>query len=75
MAQIENGNNNWKEYKKLVMSELKRFNDYQEKLDKKLDKIIVDIATLKVKSGIWGFLGGALSVLIIILVWLMKGLL
>jgi len=71
---MESNDNGWKEYKQLVMAELKRFNSYQEKLDKKLDKIIVDIATLKVKSGIWGFLGGALPVLIIVLVWIVRSL-
>ena len=64
--------NGWEEYKKLVLSELERFNKNQDKFDKKLDKVIIDIATLKVKASIWGALGGMVPILIAIIVWIIR---
>ena len=63
--------NGWEQYKRLVLSELERFNRTQDKLNKKLDKVIVDIATLKVKSGLWGLLGGTMPILIALMIWLL----
>lgn len=74
-AQKDNG---WEEYKRLVMSSLLRLERMQDKHDKddetrfcEVNKTLVairqDIATLKVKAGIWGFAAGSLPSLITIL--------
>ena len=66
----------WKEWSKHVLMELKRLSDKSDQLDKKLDdrltQLAIEIAKLKVKSSIWGMLGGALPVLIGLLIWLLE---
>jgi len=41
-------------------------------LEKKVDVCIVDIAGLKVKSGIWGALAGLIPVSIALTMWIMS---
>ena len=69
-------NDTWREWSKHVLMELKRLSDKSDQLDKKLDdrltQLAVEIAKLKVKSSIWGMLGGALPVLIGLLIWLLE---
>jgi len=40
------------------------------KLHEKIEKLQVDVATLKVKSGFWGVIGGTIPVLIIIVIYI-----
>lgn len=54
-----NNENGWLQWGKYV---LKLIEDH----DKKLDKVIVEIAKLKVKSGVWGLIGGSIPVAIFI---------
>jgi len=56
--------NGWNEYKKLFEHLMKEV----EKLSKKMDNMHADIAVLKVKAGIWGILGGAITLLIFLLI-------
>ena len=69
-------NDTWKEWSRHVLAELKRLSDDYDHLDAKLDdrltQVAVEIAKLKVKAGIWGVLGGALPVLIGLLIWLFQ---
>ena len=69
-------NDTWKEWSKHVLAELKRLSDKSDQLDRKLDdrltQLAVEIAKLKVKASVWGMLGGALPVLIGLLVWLLE---
>ena len=69
-------NDTWKEWSRHVLAELKRLSDKSDQLDRKLDdrltQLAVEIAKLKVKASIWGMLGGALPVLIGLLVWLLE---
>lgn len=60
----EKKENGWNEYQKLVMSKLKDLGQQNKCQDKKIDNIRIDIATLKVKSGIWGAIAGCIPVLI-----------
>ena len=68
--------NGWQEWSKHVLAELKRLSDSYDKLDSKFDeqfnKLSVEIAKLKVKAGVWGMLGGALPVVIGLLIWLLQ---
>ena len=52
----------WHEYQKLVLSELERHNSLLLQMDNMLEKVNVDISSLKVKSGIWGLAGAAVPI-------------
>lgn len=66
------GQNGWNEWSRHVLAELERLNAYCERIEKKLNEAITDIATLKVKAGVWGAIGGAVPVALGLLVWLLK---
>jgi len=67
-------NDSWREWSNFVLMELKRTNTQIEDLDKKIEKLKddqisklkVEIAMLKVKAGIWGVMGGAIPVLVLL---------
>jgi hypothetical protein len=72
---LHESQNGWNEYQRLVLAELERHNTRLETIDEKISAVRVDlvklqvelaaeIATLKVKSGLWGALAGILTVLI-----------
>jgi len=46
--------NGWHEYQKLILAELARHDEQQKMILKTLNKIQIEIATLKVKAGLWG---------------------
>lgn len=56
----------WFEYRRLILSELKRISDDISEVNAKIDrlrsdeigKLKVDVAMLQVKAGMWGALGG-----------------
>ena len=50
----------WNKNARLVLSELKRLNDDIKELDKKLDRVIVAVAVLKIKYGLLGGLIGSI---------------
>lgn len=60
--------NGWEEWGKHVLLELEQNDKAHEKMTEQLQQIQVDIAKLKVKSGFWGALGGAVIALPMILV-------
>lgn len=63
--------NGWAEWGKFVLKELERLNDCYDDQMKLIQALQVDIAMLKVKSGIWGFAAGfipSVSVLIYTLI-------
>ena len=61
----------WMQYRRLILSELKRISADMESVAEKFDlfrreevsQIKVDIAMLKVKAGVWGLGGGLLVAL------------
>lgn len=53
-----NPGNGWDEWGRHVLSELQRLNTNLETCGKSITCIKTDIAMLKVKSGLWGVLGG-----------------
>lgn len=61
----------WEKWSKFVVKELERLGDAYEKLaDKTGDQISelkAEIAMLKIKSGVYGLVGGAILLLIFIL--------
>tara|TARA_R110000824_G_scaffold113930_2_gene264025 strand:- start:475 stop:681 length:207 start_codon:yes stop_codon:yes gene_type:complete len=57
----------WREYKKLVISEIDRLSGHILGLEKKIDHLRSDVVMLKVKSGMWGLLAGLIPVTIALL--------
>ena len=75
---MSNNDCDWFEYKKLILetdkelnSKIKELNELMLAVNQKQTEILVEIGKLQVKSGLWGALGGAISVISIILI---KGL-
>lgn len=71
MAHSDNG---WDEWSKYVLKELERLNACYENIETDLRKIHVEIATLQVKAGIFGAIGGAIPVIVIIALSYLKGM-
>lgn len=53
----------WTQYGKLVLSELERLSRETAKIQTGINKVHIDIATLKIKSGVWGAIAGSLAVI------------
>ena len=64
--------NNWSEYQKLVLAELERHGSLISEIDEKIGNLRVEIAMLKVKSGIWGAAAGLVSVMVFLLYQLLS---
>ena len=64
--------NDWSEYQKLVLAELERHGKLISEIDTKISEIRIELAMLKVKSGIWGAAAGLISVLVFVLYQLMS---
>jgi len=58
--------NGWNEWGKHVLLELERNDTSHGRIEKALQTIHTEIAMLKVKSGIWGLIGGTIPVFIMI---------
>ena len=58
--------NGWNQYQKLVMDKLTEHDEKFTSIEEKLVKLQVDIATLKVKAGVWGGVAGLIPVVIAI---------
>jgi len=62
-------NNGWSKYEKMVIDKLDDHDDKFNGIENKLTQIQVDIATLKVKAGVWGGIGGLIPVIIAIVMF------
>lgn len=56
----------WGKYQRLVLAELERHNRWLASLDSKLDDLRVDMAMLRVKSGLWGAAAGLAAVAVML---------
>ena len=56
--------NGWNQYQKLVMDKLDEHDEKFTNIESKLTQIQVDIATLKVKAGVWGGVAGLVPVIL-----------
>ena len=61
--------NGWSKYEKMVIDKLDDHDDKFNGIEDKLTQIQVDIATLKVKAGIWGGIGGLIPAVIAIVMF------
>ena len=64
--------NGWREYQRLVLSELKRLSGEQEKMRKELEALRVDFATMRVKNTAMGAIGGAIPAALAVLYMIMS---
>lgn len=63
----------WRDYQQLVISELERLNSNFEKLADKLQDQGTELAVMKVKSSLWGSLGGIFTIAVALLIdWMKK---
>ena len=67
------GGNGWQEYQRLVLHELASLRTDLASLSKAQGDIKVELGMLKVKSGLWGLLGGFVPVAIAIAMKFMGG--
>ena len=56
--------NGWSKYEKMVIDKLDDHDDKFGLIESKLTQIQVDIATLKVKAGVWGGIAGLVPVVL-----------
>ena len=56
--------NGWDQYQKLVMDKLDEHDGKFSNIESKLTQIQIDIATLKVKAGVWGGIAGLVPVVL-----------
>ena len=68
----ESATNGWERWSNYVLQELKRLNSGLEGVNKELIAVRVEIATLKVKSGLWGMAGASIPILIGVIGLLIK---
>jgi hypothetical protein len=66
-------NNGWIENKKWVNKTLEEHGTLLKEISEKIGGIKEDIAGLKVKSGIWGLIGGAIPVGITMTIMAIRG--
>lgn len=57
----------WNEYRLLVMESLDELKESNDKIEKRLGRIEVEIAALKIKSGFWGLVGATIPISIMLL--------
>ncbi len=79
LVEFDDDDNGWGKYSKLVLHELQRLNICREKdlkaqhefkdcVKRSFESIRIDLAVLKVKAGVWGFIGAAIPILVWILI-------
>jgi hypothetical protein len=61
------GGNGWQEYQRLVLHELASLRQDLSNLERGQGDIKVELGMLKVKSGLWGLLGGFVPVAIAVI--------
>ena len=61
--------NGWSKYEKMVIDKLDDHDGKFSGIEDKLTQIQVDIATLKVKAGVWGGIGGLITAIIAIVMF------
>ena len=78
MSTPDDGGNGWNEWRKHVLAELGRNNSTHDDLQKiivanqtaltgNFQKILTELAVLRVKAGVWGLLGGIIPAIGVLL--------
>jgi len=58
---LNSSGDNWAVWSNYVLISLRTLSENQSLLERKLDEFNAEISILKVKSGVWGLMGGALA--------------
>lgn len=74
MAPADDGDNGWVEWKHYVLLALKRNDGDHQQMQDTLLRVEKSIVALKIKSGVWGIIGGAVPVVALLAIWLIKSL-
>lgn len=61
MTPEERPENGWREYQRLVLFQLQGHTERLERIDQSVESLRLEIAMLKLKSGLWGAAAGALA--------------
>lgn len=69
MPDVQNG---WNEWSKYVLKELERLNTCQERIEHDIGTIKTEIATLKVRSGVWGGVAGLIPAIGVLIYWVLS---
>lgn len=68
----------WTHYSMHILNELDRLNKQQEELANQVTNLRIQISQIdtafKIKSGIWGLMGGAVPVIVSLLIWMFRNL-
>jgi hypothetical protein len=64
--------NGWGQWSNHVLKELARLNEGLEAVNKEIVSVRVELATLKVKSGLWGMTGAAVPIALMVLMYMLK---
>jgi hypothetical protein len=64
--------NSWFVWSKHVLMQLETDSKCLRELKEEITKLRVEVGQLKVKSGVWGLIGGAVPVAVGLVVWLIK---
>lgn len=54
----------WADYQQLVLHELQTHSEELKAIREDLKNLHIEIAYLKIKSGVWGIMGGAIPVIV-----------
>lgn len=71
----EPSGNGWDVWKNHVLSEVTDNKSEHTQIREKLELIHKDIAGLKIKSGVWGAIGGAIPFVLFVVAWAVKSIL
>lgn len=65
------GVNGWDQWGRHVLVKLGDIDNRLGSLDEGYNKLSIDIATLKVKSGVWGAFGAMIPIIVATIVWML----
>jgi len=68
-----NGNGGFLEYRRLILSSLKNLDEKVGAMDEKIDTIVTEVALLKLKSGLWGAVAGAIPAVVVLIIIVIRG--
>lgn len=69
LQQLEEDASEYLRDQRLILSELKRFNDWLSRLDARLNELHTRLTTQEIRAGLFGAIAGAIPLLIAALVW------
>ena len=63
----------WGGYEKLVLSKLDDLDDGLHRVEDKVESILIDVAMLKVKAGVWGAVAGLIPASVAVIFMVLGG--